>query len=325
MSGAEQAVPSAGLGNETPESYAFVANIAGLPPGGPHILAPGHELRRASSEEIAVIRETALPLLPGPRAIYQHLWERRWPPERGLVEVLPEAEWRYFVIAFTGSNVTVSDLEAAFDLTPLELEVVLTFLLTDLGGGRRGIVWHGSRLFQVLQPAPFDMGFFREVLPGDLEAVRDIYSRLHAHDRGVIDVRRLAAQLGDLKTLPHQSPLCFLGYFAILESLLTHRPKPTDPYESMTRQVKKKMALLDGRWSPRLDYRAFGDTKPETLWAKMYTYRSILAHGGTPSFTGELAVLRSHDDAVRLIREATKAVIRHALREPQLIVDLREC
>lgn len=86
MSGAEQAVQSALLANETPESYAFVANVAGLPAGGPHVLAPGHELRRARAEEITVIREMALTLLPGPELIYQHLWERRWPPGAGPVE-----------------------------------------------------------------------------------------------------------------------------------------------------------------------------------------------------------------------------------------------
>ncbi len=50
---------------------------------------------------------------------------------------------------------------------------------------------------------------------------------------------------GQLKALPHFSPLRFLGYFAMLESLLTHAPNPSDPYDSITRQVQKRRALLE--------------------------------------------------------------------------------
>ena len=38
----------------------------------------------------------------------------------------------------------------------------------------------------------------------------------------------------------------------------------------------------------------------------MYAYRSAIAHGGTPNFDGELAVLGSAKNANSLIREAVK-------------------
>jgi hypothetical protein len=60
--------------------------------------------------------------------------------------------------------------------------------------------------------------------------------------------------------------------------------------------------------------------------APMNDYRSVVAHGGIPDFTGgELAALKSPDQALKLLKETTKALIRHALSEPQLIVDLRDC
>jgi len=116
-----------------------------------------------------------------------------------------------------------------------------------------------------------------------------------------------------------------LGYFAILESLLTHPPKPTDPYESITRQVKKKIALLDNRWTDRIDYTRFAGTPPETVWKRMYHYRSALAHGAKPDFGRELSALQNAETALNLLKETVKAVIRYALLEPQLLVDLREC
>ena len=58
----------------------------------------------------------------------------------------------------------------------------------------------------------------------------------------------------------------------------------------------------------------------------MYAYRSAVAHGGIPNFTrGDLAGLKSPNQALKLLKESTKALIRHALSEPQLIVDLRDC
>lgn len=57
----------------------------------------------------------------------------------------------------------------------------------------------------------------------------------------------------------------------------------------------------------------------------MYSYRSIVTHGGKPEFTGELQVLGGHSVALKLVEETTKKVVRYAPEEPQLIKDLKEC
>src|SRR5262249_45744081 len=129
----------------------------------------------------------------------------------------------------------------------------------------------------------------------------------------------------DLEALPHQSPLCYLGYFGILESLLTHQPRKTDTIDSITRQIIKKVALLDNRWKPRIDYGPFKGAKPETVWSAMYSYRSCLAHGGKPDFKNELQLLDNHEVALALVKQTTKSVLRQSLLESQLIADLRNC
>lgn len=308
-----------------PESFAFVMNVSQLVDAPSYALAPGHELRRATNDEITIIKDTLKQLGPPPPAQYLHLWECRWPVQ-GNVEILPEPEWRYFVIAFRGSNITVSELENAFDLAPLELEVGFTILNGVFGGqASRGVGWHPGRLFHVLQFASVDDTFFLDISMAEIIEVCTLRSQLQKHDNRLVDIKRLAAQLKDLKALPHHSPLRFLGYFGILESLLTHAPKPSDPYDSITRQVKRKVALLDNRWTRRIDYAAFGGGSQDMIWSKMYAYRSQIAHGGGLDLTGEMKVLGSHQVALRLIKETAKAVIRQALSEPQLLVDLREC
>lgn len=125
--------------------------------------------------------------------------------------------------------------------------------------------------------------------------------------------------------MPYNSTLRFLGYFAILESLLTHPPKSSDPYDSITRQVKNKINLLNNRWEIKLDYSNFGEARDGTIWNKMYAYRSSVAHGGNPDFSGELSILGSHLNALKLVKETVKALIRQVLFEPQLMMDLRKC
>ena len=57
----------------------------------------------------------------------------------------------------------------------------------------------------------------------------------------------------------------------------------------------------------------------------MYEYRSILDHGDEASFDGSLHLLGNGENATKLLKDSVKMVMRQALKEPQLLVDLREC
>ena len=261
-------------------NYAFVMNVNRLTDATHYALVQNHELRRAEPDEIAVIKGILDRVAIVPTLQWLRPWERQWPHPGGTVQFLPEAEWRYFVIAFQGSNATVADLETAFDLSPLELEIGPT-VIHDLLENQlaHGLALHPGRLFHVLDSATRDDAFFLDVSLSDIETTRAILSLLREHDPRLVDIKRLATQLSHLKALPHDSPLRFLGYFAVLEALLTHPPKPSDPYDSITRQVKQKLALLDHRWQPGLDYGSFGGASHDTIWSRMYSYRSRVAHG----------------------------------------------
>jgi len=106
-----------------------------------------------------------------------------------------------------------------------------------------GMSHHPERFSQQLESLKRgDKLPFIEVTAEDIEDFRRVYNRFEHHDPALIDVKRYTRQLMDLEALPRYSSLPFLGYFAILESLLTHQPKQTDPYEFITRQVKTKVA-----------------------------------------------------------------------------------
>lgn len=91
--------------------------------------------------------------------------------------MLPEKEWRYFVIAFPGSNASVENIQTASDLAPLELEIAFTIIHEGAG-----LVWHPGRLFHVLQAAGFDESFLRAVSKSDLKEIMSICSWLQKDD-----------------------------------------------------------------------------------------------------------------------------------------------
>jgi hypothetical protein len=308
----------AGAPEALEDNYAFVMNVARLVGADGFMLGSGHQLRRANAAESDVIREelqyvTGRPRRPMP-------WEWRV-VAGGSVERLKKEDWRYHVISFRGPNKGLLEIEEAFNLAPLELKIGLTILNQP---ETRGVAFYPGRLFQLLENAMENLVFV-DVTASDIEEVVLIRAQLQQHDHRLVDVKRLARQLEGLDAVPAASPLRFLGYFAILESLLTHPPKQTDPYDSITRQVKKKLALLEHRCQPRIDYSSFAKADKQKVWGKMYSYRSLLAHGGATTFDGELQMLRSHENALELLKQTVKAIIRQALIEPQLLADLKDC
>lgn len=298
----------------TGDNFAFVTNVLRLVNATSFTVAENHQLRRATAEEIPVIRETVKRLQTFPL----NPWEQRI--DGGRVETMQEADWLYHVISFRGPSQTIAELEQAFGLAPLELQIGFTLISTGAG---RGLLWTPSRLFQQLDT--FRFSDFVEVALSDIDSTVAIHSRLRQHNEDIIELRPLLGQFQALGSVPIDSPLLFLGYFGVLESLLTHQPKATDPYESITRQVRTKIALLNRRCQPAIDYSRFGGALPETIWTRMYGYRSVLAHGRSASFDGDLQALGNHRNAFDLLKQSVKAVIRQALIEPQLIADLRDC
>lgn len=310
-------------------SFAFVVNVASLEVES-FTLAPSQVLRRAQPDEIEVIKSTVDRFNGGLHSFVGYtLWEGKLPFFPGKpIEILPESDWRYFVIAIEGTHETLTDIQHASDLAPIELEIGFAVLFT-FPGSPGGFVFHPGRFFQALEDCnqaaySLNLQSLVHVTEAVAQDIATLCTKLRGADRRLIDVKALAARIGDLKLLPSRSPLIFLGYFAILESLLSHPPKTSDPYDLVIRQVKTKMALLNNRFDRKIDYSRFSGAPAETIWTKMYTYRNQLAQGSTPSFDSDLAILGSHAQALGLLKRSLKAIVRQALIEPQLLLDLKD-
>ena len=181
--------------------------------------------------------------------------------------------------------------------------------------------------------------------PIDLGQLADV-ARLRADldEKAYPTIVRAIEMFRDLDVVP-PTPAKMLGYFGVVESLLSHAPKPNDSADSIARQLKRNLILLNNRMGggQKLGLEEFGDTKHEKVITKLYEYRSAIAHGGDWTAKGD-ALVKIHDgwdDAPtgpqkhvfqqsynakwpeRFLRRLTKRVLVHSMREPKLVVDLK--
>lgn len=312
---------------EVGHSFSFVLNVSRLVDYTAFLVAPGHELRRAVKSEVMAIKDVLTYVTAD---MHWSAWQggERVATENGGTTrpTLPEDQWRFFVIAFEGSNSTIAEIERVLCIAPFELKIGFTLLNGVIPGKVRPmLIYQPARLFSQLHRAQRGALPFLDLTSSEAGNLSLLLGQSSSWDEKVVNLRRVTEQMLDLDALPYGSQLLFLAYFAVLESLLTHQPRPTDTIDSITRQVKQKVLLLDNRWQPSLDYTPFHGSAPANIWSKMYAYRSSLAHGAEPDFKKDLHILGDADRAFKLLKQTVEGVLRQTLKEPQLILDLRNC
>jgi Apea-like HEPN len=239
-------------------------------------------------------------------------------------ELSPE-KFRYHVLIYQGDWQWPRHLVRAGVLTGLELHPFyefhfgFSFDVPQVGGGAgRNLKWLIDRLIT-------DDDLFVSLTDQDCTNLKDVELKLRSYNATEPSLNAALDDYLALRQIENHPNMVFLGLFAILEMLITHKPDDNDPYSSITRQMKKKMALLDRRLRLPLSYAEFGKTaSAEKIWSALYSVRSAIAHGRRPDFH-KARPLRDMIAATRFVRSAVRSVMRQALEEPDLVNDLREC
>ncbi|HSF29846.1 MAG TPA: hypothetical protein VLK82_05145 [Candidatus Tectomicrobia bacterium] len=327
----------------TGRGFALLANVRRITADAPYEVAPNVFLRKATSAEAITLRElitlTSFNLSHstlssiGFRNPYETSCEATV-IETGVTSrktyTLPEVEWRYHVADFEGTNDILYRFVETTMLTPWRLHLGVAVLDGSGGRGQFAIVSDPAQDRAIAEANMEDDVLLTLGLP-ELDELRYVYSKTEAHSDSRVNLHDAMQRFAQLDTIPAPNALLFLGYISILESLLTHKPDPKDPYDSLTRQVRQKMLLLGKRFARPLPYEScFGldlnhAAKIAKIWTKLYDYRSSLAHGGHADFKQRLQLLKSPSAALDFIKVATVSTMRQALEEPDLVADLRAC
>ncbi|OCC17801.1 hypothetical protein AS590_05925 [Prescottella equi] len=295
----------------------------------------GWTIDRASAEEVNLIRP---PLV----ALSQLATQRPAPKNEATIRAehtgqisfyrydLPADAWRYTVIRPNGHQFDERHkLNQVLRICPSDLRIVgwadwqddpksaeIIFDVAETGHYLRRIWW--------TNPAPPIADFAR---------AREIHELRRAlDDEKYPEIARALALFVQLDQLDDFMDAKLLGHFTVLESLLSHAPDKYDPVDSITRQLKRNLVLLDHRMplNENLELDQFGkNATGEQVISKLYSIRSAAAHGGS----NEPAVRWLNDrtpsgwswsDNINgYVRKLTQRVLVAALREPQLVSDLR--
>jgi hypothetical protein len=287
----------------------MVANIASLRPTWIP-LTEYMDLRRATVQEARDLQRLY--------ELYINTWTHRRNPfeTRAIVSTtaqgwhaqhvpLAEHELRYHVIEYRGVNGQVRDLRSASALTERELHLgmEIDFGRTVGMGATRGIDTE-----DFVGSCSFDDDAFESWDIQHAADLADTYRRWTKHEEGVIALRKATESYIALRGVRRNPNLLFLGLFTMLEALLTIDDHRTGHRDTLRNQVVNKIALLEKRFVRPLPYNLFRDTNagPSTIWGKLYTVRSTLAHGRTPDFSARSAQKAKPDPDIgaRAVRRA---------------------
>lgn len=295
----------------------------------PFQLIPDHWFRRAEPDEVKRIKNE-LTVHPEAHLAYEYTFTKSKDGRIQAHRMQPD-QWRYYVISFSPDNRKMTDIEYAADLLKNDITLGYTF-------SESGILY-----------SPFQISTFfhdpAQLIPGhhfydpteqtptaitdeDLSQITSNYGLLTDLDTTLYSsVSRAVADFHQTKAISKTVTLKVLSYFSIIESLLTHPPRPIDTTDSVTHQITSKMSLLTKRFQRNLQYASFfpNAAKPEMAWKKLYEYRNLLAHGDDIDFRRKFSIFISTDTIRSFLVETTKLLILYALKEPEFLADLQKC
>ena len=132
------------------------------------------------------------------------------------------------------------------------------------------------------------------------------------------------------KIFPKAPLLGILSCFSILELLLTTFRSRNSTDSSLSHQLKKKLTLLNNQVENKVEVSKYFNG-PDTLTLeimieKLYQYRNDVAHGNLSDFENDLQILKNQRDSVLpFLNTVIKNTLVFALRNPQIVTDLKEC
>jgi hypothetical protein len=313
---------------------AFVVSHIDVDGDLPIQIIDNHIFRAASDSEISLIDSLLAQALPsGSHGLWVHykslVKEERYEGRTSYhLEDLPRDKWKYWVIAFEGTNHKVHELEkACMLLNPdIELGFQVYFQEPNQEGDRAGYSMMPLHLVEKYSWPESAWKNAKNITTEEL-------SNIGCYHRSIVDlpeqhgfVQHALSNFSSIRRVPFNSELLVVGYFSIIESLITHAPRLTETLDSINHQIRNKMILLRKRYSRDVQYATyFLDAKEDVLWKKLYGYRSCLAHGNVPDFKKEFQVLKDHSSVSAFLKENIKELILVALREPGFMSDLRNC
>jgi len=319
---------------EISSGIVFIASHIDVDGELPIELIANHTFRRARDAEITQINQLLDKSVP-PEA------RDRWVRYDSIVveihyggkteyrfEKLEKEKWKYWVIAFEGTNAKIHNLQYFFLLLRPDIEFGQTLYFDK--PNQEGVFSGFSMLplHMVEKYTSFDMTCSNAKSIPTTEIIKVIeYDNLFNELESDYEfIKHALVDLYLIRLVPWYSSMISVGCFAIIELLITHSPRQAETLDSIGHQIRTKMALLRKRFNRSIDCSSyFHEANEDTAWKKLYKYRSCLAHGSKIDFKSEFHILKDRKTVLSFLMANLRELIILGLREPQLLVDLKKC
>lgn len=314
--------------------FAFLITHVNVRGELPIEVIPRHIFRKARPSEIEIIEHHLNKLLASAF--------RRWPSYNAKVviesqnensssfrfEELPVEQWKYWVIAYEGSVSAVHTLTPAASLLDPEIEFGFEIFFSE--PDQRGkVVGYSSMPLHLTEAYSSADVTFRQPFDFDVRSF-DRIRELAALERALADgydfIKHAFQNFSAIRQISHTSEFRAVGYFSVIEALITHTPRSNETLDSISHQVRNKAVLLRKRFErPINPCDHFAQTDERKIWNDLYSYRSCLAHGGVADFEAGFKKLKNQDHVQRFLREFIKELLILSLKEPDFVKDLKAC
>ena len=313
---------------------AFVVSHIDVDGKLPMQIIENHIFRAASDTEIALIDQLLAQALPGGSS---GLWvnykalvrEERYEGRTSYhLEDLPRDKWKYWVVAFEGTNHKVHELELACRLLNPDIEFgfQVYYQSPNQQGDNAGYSMIPLHLVEKYSWPQATWKNAKNITTDELSNIGSYHQAISGLPEQHGFIKHALTNFSAIRRVPFYSELLVVGYFSIIESLITHAPRLTETLDSINHQIRNKMILLRRHYSRDIPYATyFLDAKEDAIWKKLYGYRSCLAHGNVADFKKEFQILKDHGSVATFLKENIKELILVALKEPTFISDLRNC
>ncbi len=237
-------------------------------------------------------------------------------------EPLDFKDWKYYVVEYEGHG----ELLHKYQLTANLFKYPLEFDVFQLEQYENSYAFSYSPDIAYRFFADNDLTVLQTLNVNDLIKLSESYKKMCDIEAKYHEIKNSIFIYNSLRFLPNYNEYRILGLFTAIESLITHKPSKKETGDSLTHQIKTKIPLLLNRIdSSEISENYYQKEKLDTLWGKLYDYRSSIAHGTKADFNKELQLLESPIKITEYLSLCVKNLILLALEEPQLIQDLRKC
>ncbi len=282
------------------------------------------EIKRPDQDQLQRIKSHLEAKDASPR-IWKTIYEKEIKTTDGgsRYEKLEDKYWKYYFLEIEFQNTSelydiLDSLKLAFNMLQKEIQFGLEIYKPEKGNS---VPSYNPLLDNIFYSNKLPAKPIR-LVKDDFLLVKQYYNRiLNLQNENVINALK---SFEGLKGIPSKSDFKTLGYFTIIEQLITHNPK--DSGDSLTRQMVAKIPLINRRLAIPINFlEIFGEIKIETVIKKLYSYRSHIAHGLTISFDKEFNIFENRKRINDFIKQLVKSIIISAIMEPDLISDLKKC